>query len=61
MYHPSPLDAQEIGALASRYAVTFLLATPTFLQTYIRRCEPERFGSVQFALVGAEKLRESTA
>ena len=38
VYHPSPLEAKAIGALVSQYAVTFLLATPTFLQTYMRRC-----------------------
>ena len=38
--------------------VTFLLATPTFLQAYIRRCEPEDFGSLQYVMAGAEKLPE---
>ena len=31
VYHPSPLDARVIGGLVGKYAVTFLLATPTFL------------------------------
>ena len=61
VYHPNPLDARVIGALVSRYAATFLLATPTFLQAYIRRCEPEDFGSLQFILAGAEKLPERVA
>ncbi|PYS45630.1 MAG: acyl-[ACP]--phospholipid O-acyltransferase, partial [Acidobacteria bacterium] len=61
VYHPSPLDAQAIGVLVEHRAVTFLLATPTFLQAYMRRCNPEDFGSVQFVLVGAEKLHERTA
>ena len=38
--HPSPLDAAMIGALVERYRVTVLLATPTFLQLYMRRCTP---------------------
>ena len=58
VYHPNPLDARVIGALAQKYAITFMVATPTFLQTYIRRCAPEDFGSVQFVLAGAEKLPE---
>jgi acyl-[acyl-carrier-protein]-phospholipid O-acyltransferase / long-chain-fatty-acid--[acyl-carrier-protein] ligase len=58
VYHPSPLDSRVIGALVSQYAVTFLLATPTFLQGYIRRCSPEDFGSLQYVMAGAEKLPE---
>jgi acyl-[acyl-carrier-protein]-phospholipid O-acyltransferase/long-chain-fatty-acid--[acyl-carrier-protein] ligase len=61
VYHPSPLDAKAIGALVRQYEVTFLLATPTFLQNYIRRCSPEDFGSLQFVMVGAEKLPERIA
>ena len=58
VFHPNPLDARIIGALAQKYAITFMVATPTFLQAYIRRCAPEDFGSVQFVLAGAEKLPE---
>jgi len=58
VYHPNPLEARAIGALVSQYAVTFLLATPTFLQSYMRRCTPEDFGSLQYVMAGAEKLPE---
>jgi acyl-[acyl-carrier-protein]-phospholipid O-acyltransferase/long-chain-fatty-acid--[acyl-carrier-protein] ligase len=61
VYHVSPLDAKAIGALVRKYRVTFLLATPTFLQMYIRSCEPEDFGSLQFVMTGAEKLPERVA
>jgi acyl-[acyl-carrier-protein]-phospholipid O-acyltransferase/long-chain-fatty-acid--[acyl-carrier-protein] ligase len=61
VFHPNPFDARTIGALVAQYGVTFLLATPTFLQTYIRRCDPGQFGSLKLALVGAEKLQERTA
>ena len=61
VFHPNPLDAQVIGHLVGRYKVTFLVATPTFLQAYIRRCSPENFGSLQYVLVGAEKLPERIA
>ncbi len=61
VYHPNPLDARGIGALVSRYRVTFLLSTPTFLQAYIRRCSAEQLGSVRLVMVGAEKLQERTA
>ena len=56
IYHVSPLDAKAVGALIQQYGVTFLLATPTFLQMYLRGCEPEQFGSLQFIMTGAEKL-----
>jgi acyl-[acyl-carrier-protein]-phospholipid O-acyltransferase / long-chain-fatty-acid--[acyl-carrier-protein] ligase len=61
VYHPRPLDFAAIGELVRKYEVTFLLATPTFLQGYIRRCSPEDFGSLRFVLVGAEKLPERVA
>lgn len=61
VYHPSPLDLAAVGELVRDYRVTFLLATPTFLQAYLRRCSPEDFGSLQFVVAGAEKLPERLA
>ncbi|MBF0408232.1 MAG: MFS transporter [Candidatus Riflebacteria bacterium] len=61
VYHPNPLDARVVGQLTSEYASTILLSTPTFLNAYIRRVEPEEFGSLRYVIVGAEKLSEKTA
>ena len=61
VFHPNPLDSRVIGALVNKHAVTFLLATPTFLNTYLRRCTPEEFGSLRFVMAGAEKLPERVA
>jgi len=61
IYHPNPVEAKAIGNLVRKYAVTLLVATPTFLQTYTRRCAPEDFGSLRFVLAGAEKLPERVA
>jgi acyl-[acyl-carrier-protein]-phospholipid O-acyltransferase / long-chain-fatty-acid--[acyl-carrier-protein] ligase len=61
VFHSNPLDAQVIGGLVEKYKVTFLVATPTFLQAYMRRCTPEQFGSLQYVLAGAEKLPERVA
>ena len=61
VFHPNPLDAQVIGGLVEKYKVTFMVATPTFLQGYMRRCTPESFGSLEYVLVGAEKLPERVA
>jgi acyl-[acyl-carrier-protein]-phospholipid O-acyltransferase/long-chain-fatty-acid--[acyl-carrier-protein] ligase len=61
VYYPSPLDAKSIGPLVSDYALTFLLATPTFLQIYLRGCSPEQFGSLRVVMTGAEKLSDRLA
>ena len=58
VFYPNPLDAKMIGTLVRQYGVTFMVATPTFLQTYARRVAPEDFGSLRFVLAGAEKLPE---
>ena len=58
VYHPNPLDSRVIGGLAARFRATILLATPTFLQGYVRRCNPEDFGSLRYVMVGAEKLSD---
>jgi acyl-[acyl-carrier-protein]-phospholipid O-acyltransferase/long-chain-fatty-acid--[acyl-carrier-protein] ligase len=61
VFHVSPLDAQVIGALVSKYKVSMLLSTPTFLNSYARRCPPEAFGSLRIVMAGAEKLPERIA
>ena len=61
VFHPNPLDSRVIGALINKYAVTMLVATPTFLNAYARRCTPEEFGSLRFVMAGAEKLPERIA
>ena len=61
VYHPNPLDAKAIGPLVRDYAITFLLATPTFLQLYLRGCAPADFGSLRLVMTGAEKLPDRLA
>lgn len=58
---PNPLDGDAIGKVVAERRVTLLLATPTFLQIYARRCSPEQFGSVRVVMTGAEKLPERVA
>jgi acyl-[acyl-carrier-protein]-phospholipid O-acyltransferase/long-chain-fatty-acid--[acyl-carrier-protein] ligase len=55
-YHPNPLDAKPIGELVRRYALTYIIATPTFLQIYLRGCDAADFGSVRSVMASAEKL-----
>ncbi|MGC3960233.1 MAG: acyl-[ACP]--phospholipid O-acyltransferase [Verrucomicrobiota bacterium] len=61
VYHANPLDAKTIGPLVNDHEVTFVLATPTFLQLYMRGCTAEQFGSVRLVAVSAEKLPERLA
>lgn len=56
VFHFSPLEARPIGKLAEDFKTTVLLATPTFLRSYIRRIEPEQFKSLEIIVVGAEKM-----
>ncbi len=61
VFHPNPLDTRAIGPLVKKYAATFLLATPTFLQLYLRGCAPADFGSLRLVMTGAEKLPDRLA
>lgn len=60
-YHFSPLEGKQIGKLCQRHKGTMLLATPTFLRGFLRRCSPEDFASVDIAITGAEKLPKDLA
>ena len=56
VYHVNPLDARTVGKLGEKYHPTFLVATPTFLRGYLKRCEPEQLSSLDVIIVGGEKL-----
>jgi len=60
-YHANPLDSKMVGSLVEENKVTYLIATPTFLQIYLRGCQAEQFKSLEFVMVGAEKLPERLA
>jgi acyl-[acyl-carrier-protein]-phospholipid O-acyltransferase/long-chain-fatty-acid--[acyl-carrier-protein] ligase len=61
VYHPNPIDAKTIGEITEKYKGTILLSTPTFYSSYIRRCSPEQFATLRYAIAGAEKLRPQIA
>jgi acyl-[acyl-carrier-protein]-phospholipid O-acyltransferase / long-chain-fatty-acid--[acyl-carrier-protein] ligase len=61
VYHPNPLEGKAIGSLVHDFNVTYLLATPTLLQLYMRSCTPAQFGSLRIAITGAEKLSDRLA
>jgi acyl-[acyl-carrier-protein]-phospholipid O-acyltransferase/long-chain-fatty-acid--[acyl-carrier-protein] ligase len=56
VYHVSPLEARQIGDLAKKHGVTILIATPTFLRSYLKRCQPEEFAALDVVVAGAERL-----
>ena len=55
-YHFSPLDVRQIGKLTRKHKGTVLLATPTFLRSYLKRCSKEDFETLDIVVTGAEKL-----
>jgi len=54
--YPNPLEAAKNAALIERYKLTLLLATPTFLRSYLRKVEPHQLRSLRLVITGAEKL-----
>jgi len=56
VYHYTPLEPKQVGKLCEKWGVTILLATPTFLRSYLKKCEPQQFEKLEIAVAGAEKL-----
>ena len=61
VYHFSPLEAREVGKLCREHGVTIMVTTPTFVRSYLRRCEPEDFAKLDVVFTGAEKLTSELA
>ncbi|NMC21411.1 MAG: AMP-binding protein, partial [Thermogutta sp.] len=61
VYHYSPLEPRAVGNLCRKHKATILVATPTFLRSYIRRCDPGDFAALEVLITGAEKLPPETA
>lgn len=59
--YPNPLEAAKIASVVKRHAVTVMLATPTFLRSYLRRAEPAQLRSLRLLITGAEKLPNDLA
>lgn len=55
-YHFNPMESKVIGPLAEEHGVTIVIATPTFLQFYLRGVQPEQLHALRLVVVGAEKL-----
>lgn len=61
IYYPNPLQAREIGELSKKYQATIFLSTPTFLRSYIKRCDAGDYATVRILVCGAEKLPQAVA
>ena len=55
VYHYNPLEAREVGRLSRQHGMTILVATPTFLRSYVRRCA----GGFRQAEPGGHRRREA--
>jgi acyl-[acyl-carrier-protein]-phospholipid O-acyltransferase / long-chain-fatty-acid--[acyl-carrier-protein] ligase len=58
---PNPLDGKAVADCVRKDRCTLLLATPTFLQVYLRRAGAADMASLREVIVGAEKLKPDLA
>lgn len=61
VFYPNPLQAREIGELCKKHRGTIFVATPTFLRSYLRRCDAGDFASLRILVCGAEKMPPTLA
>lgn len=57
VFHVNPLDARIIGDLCQQHRVTMIPGSPTFMRTYLKKCDPAQFKTVVHMLLGSEKLK----
>ena len=58
VYHFNPLDARQVGKLCRKHRATILIATPTFLRSYLRAV---RAGGFRHAGGGGDRRGEAAA
>ena len=56
VYHFNPLEAKQVGKLVKKHGGTVMVAAPTFLRTYLRRCDTDELATLDAIVTGAEKL-----
>jgi len=61
VYHFSPLEGKQVGDLVRKYGGTIFMGTPTFLRTYLKRCQPDDFATLEVVFASAEKLPKELA
>jgi acyl-[acyl-carrier-protein]-phospholipid O-acyltransferase/long-chain-fatty-acid--[acyl-carrier-protein] ligase len=60
-FYPDPLDPRGVSKVIEAHRVTVAVATPTFLQLYLRKGEAERFAALRLVIAGAERLHAALA
>jgi acyl-[acyl-carrier-protein]-phospholipid O-acyltransferase/long-chain-fatty-acid--[acyl-carrier-protein] ligase len=60
-YHPNPLQTDRVVRLIREEKLTALLATPTFLQNYMRKASAADFATLKVVITGGEKMRTELA
>jgi acyl-[acyl-carrier-protein]-phospholipid O-acyltransferase/long-chain-fatty-acid--[acyl-carrier-protein] ligase len=55
-YHPNPLEGTVIGKMVREHKLSIMVATPTFLLSWMRRAGEGDFASLRALVTGAEKL-----
>ncbi len=61
VYLRNPLEGGQVAKLVEREKITMMMATPTFLQNYLRKATKEQYRTIRLAITGAEKMRRDIA
>lgn len=61
VFLPNPLDVESVGATTEKFGATILVATPTFMQMYMKKCGRAQFATLRLVVSGAEKLSQTFA
>ncbi|MFM7630991.1 MAG: MFS transporter [Alphaproteobacteria bacterium] len=61
VYHPNPLDAKTVVRTIAKERSGLIVATPTFMRTYISVAKTHDLASLRLVIVGGEKLTRETA
>lgn len=59
--YPSPMESKRLCELIKHYEIALVITTPTFARSMMRRAQPDTFKSVDYFIVGAEKLQPDLA
>ena len=57
IFVPNPLDGRAVCQTVKENRITLMLATPTFLQSYLKYASVEDLSSLRLVIAGAEKLQ----
>lgn len=59
--YPSPMESKRLCELIKHYEIALVITTPTFARSMMRRAQSDTFKSVDYFIVGAEKLQPDLA